>query len=197
MKIIIVGASGTVGKAVSQSLAKDHEIISITRNTNPAVDISRKASIKQMFNKIGKFDALVSTAGSVVFKPFETLSEEDFILGLNNKLMGQVNLVQEGLKHVNKNGSFTLTSGILNREPILGSVSASMVNGALEAFVKAASLEIRTKARLNIVSPGVVTESLHLYADAFKGFIPVDAKNVAMRYIKSIEGIETGKIFSF
>ncbi|MFT6835155.1 MAG: NAD(P)-dependent dehydrogenase (short-subunit alcohol dehydrogenase family) [Francisellaceae bacterium] len=197
MKIILVGASGTVGRAVYATLSKEHEVIGVSRSTDISVDIGDRKSIENMYKKIGSFDALVSATGSVAFKTFEEFTDDSFGLGLNNKLMGQVNLVQEGLKYINQNGSFTLTSGILNHEPILGSVSASMVNGALDAFVKAASLEIREKARLNIVSPGVVTESLDVYGEAFKGFISIDAKDVAMSYVRSVEGILTGKVFGF
>ncbi len=196
MKIIVVGGTGTLGKVVVSKLEKNHDVIAVGRNTKISVDITDHNSIRAMYEKIGKFDALVSTTGKVSFKPLQELSHEDFNLGLQNKLMGQVQLVTEGLKYIKLGGSFTLTTGILNEEPILGGVSAAMVNGAIEGFVKAASLEmIKNNARINVVSPSVITEALGVYADFFKGFESVGASTIANAFVKSIEGIETGKVY--
>lgn len=196
-KVIVVGATGTIGKSVCQVLqAHDYEVIAVSRSSQTSVDFSDINSIKAMYRQIGNFDALISTTGKVSFKTLTEMTHDDFQLGLNNKLMGQVNLVQEGLKYINDNGSFTLTTGILNREPILLGVSAAMVNAAIEGYIKAASLELRSTARINAVSPTVITEALVAYAPFFPGFKSVSAKEAAMAYLKSVAGIETGKIFN-
>ena len=195
MKIIVVGGTGTIGKAVVKTLQKNHEVIVASPSSTISVDISSTESIRKMYQNVGEFDTLVSTLGKVSFKPLNEFTLEDFNLGLQNKLMGQVQLVTEGLKYIRPNGSFTLTSGIINEEPILGGTSASMVNSAIEGFVKAASLELQNNIRLNVVSPTVVTEALHVYADFFKGFESVTADTVAKAFVKSIEGIHNGKIY--
>ncbi|MFZ9036001.1 MAG: short chain dehydrogenase [Francisellaceae bacterium] len=196
-KVIVVGATGIIGKSVCHLLkSQRYEVIEASRSSGIIVDIGNIDSIKAMYDKIGAFDALVSTTGKVNFKALIEMSEEDFRFGLQNKLMGQVNLVQEGLKHINNNGSFTLTTGILNREPIALGASAAVVNAALEGYIKAASLELRQSVRINAVSPTVITEALSSYAPFFPGFKPVDAEEAAAAYLKSIAGIETGKIFS-
>ena len=197
MKVIVIGSTGTIGKAVVNQLeAENYEVIPVSRNSKDIqVDISDIHSIKAMYESIGAFDHIVSTTGKVTFKALTEMSDDDFMLGLTNKLMGQVNLVQEGVKYINDNGSFTLTTGILNHEPILYGSSAAMVNGAVEGYVKAASLELRQKARINAVSPTVITEALEGYGDYFKGFNAVDASEAAKAYLKSVAGIETGKIF--
>ena len=61
--------------------------------------------------------------------------------------------------YINDGGSITLTSGVLSREPMRGSVVVSMVNGALESFVKAAALEVDA-FRINVVSPIFVKETM-------------------------------------
>jgi NAD(P)-dependent dehydrogenase (short-subunit alcohol dehydrogenase family) len=193
LKIIVVGGTGTIGQSVVKALKKQHEVIVVSRSSKQTVDVSSTASIRKMYDDIGPFDALISTIGSVIFKPLDAFTLEDFNVGLQHKLMGQVQLVTEGLKTIRPNGSFTLTSGILNKEPIRGGVSAAMVNDALEGFVRAASLEL-PHVRLNCVSPTVITEALPKYADYFKGFIPVPADTVAQAYVKSVEGIARGQI---
>ncbi len=109
--------------------------------------------------------------------------------------MGQVNLVAIGLNYLNDRGSFTLTSGILNRDPILWGASAAMVNGAIDGFVKAAAIELTRGVRINAVSPTVVSESLDKYADFFRGFVAVPVHTVAQAYIKSVEGAQTGQVY--
>ena len=148
-----------------------------------------------MYDGVGAFDALVSTTGSVHFGPLEDFTQDQWKLGLNSKLMGQVNLVTEGLKHIADNGSFTLTSGILSHDPIRFGVAATMVNRAIEGFVVGASIEMPRGIRLNAVSPTLVEESVEHYGDYFHGFDPIPAAKAALGYCKSVEGLRTGHIF--
>lgn len=196
-KVIVVGATGTIGKATSQSLSNaNFQVVSVSfsgEKTDFAVDIQDPASIKSLFAEIGSFDALVSTTGKVVFKDVTAIAQADWRLSFNNKLLGQINLVQIGSKYINEGGSFTLTSGILNVAPIaMGSIAAT-VNAGLEGFVKAASLEY-SKFRINVVSPTVVEEALDKYAPFFVGYKAVKAEEVANAYLKSVAGIANGEV---
>ena len=196
MKIIIIGASGTIGKAVTSTLKARHKIVRVGYSQGDyQLDISNEESIIDFFKSIGAFDALIATTGKVHFGTLKDMNTEDFQLGLNNKLMGQVNLVRYGLKYINKSGSFTLTSGILNHDPIPNGSSASMINGALEGFVIGAAIEMSNNVRINIVSPTLLYESLEKYKDYFKGFIPVSVATATQAYIKSVEGKQTGQIY--
>lgn len=196
MKVVIIGASGTIGKAVSQELSQRHEIISVGKTSGDfQVDISNEQSIQSLFKAIGPFDALVSTTGNVHFAPFEQMNAQLYQIGLRNKLMGQVNLILHGLEFIKESGSFTLTSGILSYDPIRAGSSASMVNGALDAFVRATAIEIPKKVRINAVSPTIVLESLPQFAPYFRGFEPVSAQRVSLAYSKSVEGHQTGQIY--
>lgn len=196
MRIIVVGGTGTIGEAVVELLKKEHEVIVVgASNGDIQVDISSVDSIRKMYETLGPFDHLISTVGKAQFGKLTEMTGESYKLGLDNKLMGQVNLVLEGLKSINDNGSFTLTTGILNREPILGATSAAMVNSAIEGFVKAAALEMPKNIRLNVVSPTVITEALNVYGNYFKGYESVDAKIVANAYLKSISSHHNGAIY--
>ncbi len=196
MKIIIVGATGTIGQAVVSALEERHDIISVGHSQGDyQVDIADTKQIEKLYNAIGSFDALISTTGSVHFTELQQFSAEDLALGINNKLMGQVNLVLKGLKHINAKGSFTLVSGLLNQDPILYSASAGMVNGGIEGFVKCAAIEMPKETRINVVSPTVVTESLDKYAAYFRGYKPVPAAEVAQAFVKSVEGRQTGQVY--
>lgn len=197
MKIVIVGGTGTIGKAVVKELEQRHAlIVAGHRHGDVTVDIKDAHSIERMFKSVGMFDAVISTVGKVHFADLTEMTAENYFVGLQDKLMGQVNLVMMGLRYINDKGSFTLTSGILSHDPIRYGSSASMVNGALDSFVKAAAIEMPRGIRLNGVSPTVLLESMDQYADYFRGFSPVPAARVALAYSKSVEGWQTGQIYN-
>lgn len=196
MKVILIGASGTIGKSVDAELSARHEIIRVNRSSGDfQVDIADPTSIERLYEQIGPFDAMVCTTGNVHFGPFDQFTAEHFEVGLRNKLMGQVNLVTLGLKHVRDGGSFTLTSGLLNEDPIREGVSAAMVNGGIEGFVRGVAIVLPRGLRINVVSPTVVEESLPVYGLYFRGTKPVPASDAALGYAKSVEGAQTGRIY--
>lgn len=196
MKILIIGGNGTIGKSIVKELAQRHEVITAGRNSgNIHVDIEDIESIRNMYKQVTNIDAVIIASGKVHFGNLNEMNPELYYIGLNNKLMGQVNVVLEGVKHLNDKGSFTLTSGILNREPIVLGSSAAMVNGALDGFVKHAAIELPRGLRINVVSPTVISEAMEGYAPFFRGFKPVSAYEAALAYSKSVEGAQTGQVY--
>ncbi len=196
MKILIIGATGTIGKAVAAELSSRHEIVSVGKSQGAfQVDITNEASIKALFEKSKPFDAVICAAGGVPFVPLKEMTYDHYLNGFQNKLMGQVRLVLIGKDYINDKGSFTLTSGILSDDPIRLGAVASTVNGALNSFVKAASIELDRGIRINVVSPTVIEESLPKTAAFFRGFRPVSAQTAALAYSKSVEGLQTGMIY--
>ncbi|MFC2142680.1 short chain dehydrogenase [Acidobacteriota bacterium] len=195
MRILIIGGKGTIGRRVGDFLSKKHEIVIGGRKSGDVfVDIAKSDSIETMFESVGKIDAVVCAAGEAKWAPFDSMSEEDFHIGVRSKLMGQVNLVRVGRSFLNEGGSFTLTTGILAEHPVLQTTSAAMVNGGIHGFVKAASLELPDGIRINVVSPGLVEDSAEKYGEYFPGHTPVPMKKVIDGYVQSIEGNATGEI---
>jgi hypothetical protein len=109
--------------------------------------------------------------------------------------MGQVHLALEAAKHLNAGGSVTLVAGTLSKDPVRYGASASLVNGALESFVRSAALEFPAGTRINVVSPTVLRESMEAYGPYFPGSEGVPGKRVAVAFAKSIEGAQTGQVY--
>ena len=196
MKILLIGASGTIGQAVYQELAPRHEIITAGRNSGDLrVDLRDLASVQALYAAAGPVTAVVSTAGNVHFGAMAEMTPELLGVGLADKLMGQVNLVLAGQHLLQDGGSFTLVSGVLSADPIVYGSSASMVNGALDSFVRAAAIELPRGLRINVVSPTVLSESLPSYGPYFRGFEAVAAAKVARAFSKSVEGKQTGQVY--
>ncbi len=197
MKIILIGATGTIGKEVASKLKKlDHEVLLVGRSSGDyRVNIEDPSSIEALYKDIGGFDALANASGEVAFSPLEKLTSQQWQSSLQSKLMGQINLVQKALPYIREKGSFTLVSGILSDQPIMAGTVATTINRAIEGFVTAAACELPKSLRINVISPNLLKESQNKYGAFFPGFVPVSGELVAEAYVKSILGVQTGQTF--
>lgn len=194
MKIIVIGGKGTIGSKVVERLSQSHKVIVAGRSSGDVtVDFANADSIKEMFEQVGKVDAIVCIAGDAKWDAFNNLSEEDFYIGIKSKLMGQVNTVRIGQNYLNKGGSITLSTGILADDPVDMTTSAAMVNGAIHSFVKAVVLELE-RVRVNVVCSDLVEDSYEKYKSYFPGNTPVPMHKIVDAYVKSIEGKINGRI---
>jgi NAD(P)-dependent dehydrogenase (short-subunit alcohol dehydrogenase family) len=197
MKVLVIGAHGTIGEAVVKELSARHEIVSAGKQTGQhQLDSTDYAQVEALFEQVGRIDALVSAVGRLHFGPLTEMTPEQFRIGLNDKLMGQIHLALAAIPHLNDGGSITLTSGIVSEEPIRYGVNATTVNAALEGFARAAAIELPRGIRINVVSPNVLQESLEAYGPYFYGFEAVPAARVALAYSRSVEGAQTGRVYS-
>jgi NAD(P)-dependent dehydrogenase (short-subunit alcohol dehydrogenase family) len=192
MKIIVVGGTGTIGSEVVKALGARHEVVSISRSSQPAVDYAKPETITGLFAKVGAVDAVISCAGGGVFKPLDQLTDADFEKTLQDKLMGQVRLAMAALRHVKANGSITVTGGVMSHEPALGGAAISLVNAGLEGFVRGAAFEAKNGVRVNLVSPPWVTETLEKLGMTNDRHL--SAAHVARAYVASVEGRHNGEI---
>jgi NAD(P)-dependent dehydrogenase (short-subunit alcohol dehydrogenase family) len=196
MKVIIVGAAGAVGNTAVQALSGRHEVISVGRTTGDVqMDIEDVDSIRAMYQQVGKVDAVVSAVGHVHFGAVHEMTSEQFMMGVNRKVLPQVNLVLEGFEYVNDGGSFTVTSGVLNRDPIRGGSCAAAANGALDGFVRGAAVDMPRGIRINAVSPAVLEVCRAKYDGFFHGHRHVSNEAVGLAYSKAVEGCLSGQIF--
>ncbi len=195
MRILLIGASGTIGRRIYDDFSKKHEVVKAGRSgEDAAVDITSPASIEEMYKSVGNIDSVICAAGPAKFAQFGEMTEDDVYVGIHGKMMGQVNLVLIGQKYINDGGSFTLTTGILADDPIAGSAAVSLVNGGVNSFVIAAAHEVKRGIRVNVVCPTLVEDSIEAYGDWFAGFDPVPMSRVVNGYKRSVEGLITGRI---
>src|SRR5712672_1272021 len=197
MKIVLLGANGTIGELVQKALAgAGHEIVKVGRKSGDfQVEIESRERIRQLYQAVGSFDAVAVAAGEVVFAPLSQLTAENWQFSLGSKLMGQISLVQEAIPFISEKGSFTLVSGVLNEEPIFAGVAASTVSGALEGFVRATAIELPKGLRINLVNPTMLEESVPSMGSFFHGVIPVEGWKVGQAYKRAILGAQTGRVY--
>ncbi|NUS92265.1 MAG: short chain dehydrogenase [Nocardia sp.] len=190
MRILVIGATGTIGSAVAANLAVRHEVVAASRRGPLRVDMADTATIDTLFATAGTVDAVVCCAASGGLTPLRSGADTAFWAGLDGKLVGQVNLVRRAAARVRDGGSVTLTSGRFT-EPVPGSSLGYLVNAGLEAFVHAAATEMPRGIRLNTVSPGWVRETLlGLGMDPAEGTPVAD---IAQVYVDAVEGTAHGR----
>lgn len=195
-KVLIIGATGTIGKAICNELSRDCQVIKVGGHSGDyKVDIALTGSIIALYEKFRDIDAVICAAArNVIFSSLEEMTKEKYLESMQSKQLGQIDLVIQGLKMLPEHVSFTLTTGLLNWDPIVTGTAAAMVNGAIEGFVRASAIDMPAKQRINAVSPNLLLESVEKYKDFFQGYVPVPAETVALAYRKSIMGKQTGQI---
>lgn len=190
MKIIIVGASGRIGKEVDKALSDSHDIVRVgIRSGDIQCDYTDTESVRDMFEKIGEFDSLISVAGGdSMFKPFQDLNDEDYRYGFERKFLGQVRFLEFGDSFVRDNGSFVFTSGFLSHYPNPASIATGPLNAAVDTFVRNTASLLPRGIRVNVVSPAPIVEP----GQEGKGL--VTAVETAKLYVEAVEGNITGQV---
>ncbi|CAB1057418.1 hypothetical protein D1BOALGB6SA_2171 [Olavius sp. associated proteobacterium Delta 1] len=190
MKIIIAGASGRIGKEVDKALSVSHDIVRVGfRSGDVQCDYTIAESVRDMFEKIGEFDALISViGGDSVFKPFADLDDDDYRHGFERKFLGQISFLKIGERFVKDNGSFVFTSGFLSQYPNPASLATGPLNAAVNTFGKNTASLLTRGIRINVVSPAPIVEP----GQEKKGL--VTAAETAKLYVDAVEGNITGQV---
>lgn len=195
MRIIVIGGTGAIGKAVVSALGGKHDVIVASRRAGSVrVDIRSTDSIRAMYEAIGRFDAVVCAAGEAYFGPFDTMSEAELAIGIESKLLGQIRLVLLGRSLISDGGSFTLISGYIFDDPIRGSSGYAAANGGVEGFVRAAALDLERGVRINAVSPGMAEDTAEQFGRFNPGRSPVPMRSIGAAFVRSVEGWRSGEI---
>jgi len=199
MKILQFGSMGTVGAAVLTALRElEHNVIAANfEEGDLRIDITKSSSIAGVYSAVGNVDAVVCTVGVVPLKPLSQTTKADVDDAVAGKLSAQIDIVLQGLEYLNPRGSFTLISGIMSRVPWPGGIGATIVDSGLDAFVMGAAAELGQDRRINAVSPTIIAESVaKIGVNLLPGHEPVPAANVAAAFVRSVAGIESGKVFT-
>lgn len=193
MKVAVIGATGTIGQAVSTLLENEgHEVIKSSRNNEPKINIDRPGSIDEFYDQIDKVDAVICAAGIANFGALKELTDEQIQRGIQSKLMGQVNLVRKGIEHLNEGGVFILTSGMLASKPWPKTSAVAMVNAGLEGFTRAAALDLPDNKRICIVSPPLISETAKKMGRDSDPW--PDADKVAQTYLSTLNSDANGEV---
>jgi NAD(P)-dependent dehydrogenase (short-subunit alcohol dehydrogenase family) len=194
--VLVIGGSGTIGAAVVRELGQRHRVLTAGRSSGDLrVAIEDVASVRALFEQAGRVDHVVVACGALHVGPLEAMTEQQFRIGVDSKLMGQVNVALLAQHALADGGSITLTSGVDAHHPLRGCANTVAVNNGIEGFVRGAALELQRGLRINVVNPSLLEESAAKYGALFHGFATVPASRVARAYSRCVEGAESGKTY--
>jgi len=194
--VIVIGAAGKMGQAALSGLSR-HHVITASRSgkgCDHKVDITSKVSIRKLFEAVGEFDAVVNTVGQCEYSSFQTMTDEQWEVTVQSKMLGQINIVKVGLTYIKDGGSFTLISGILNIKPVPQGIADATTSGAIDTFVKCVANELPRGIRINVVNPTVLKEAWDVYGEMMPGFQPVPGELVGKAFERSVDGFITGQV---
>ncbi len=196
MKIIVIGASGTIGRAVSEELSQRHEVIRVGRTRGDyQVDITSQESVEALFAQTGEVDAIVSTTGNLHFGPLSTMTDSQFNLGLQDKLLGQIRLALVGQHFLRDGGSITLSAVLSRRNPLLRGSMPRRSTPVWKALSAPPPANCRAGSASISSAPPCSASRWRPTATFSRASPSVPAAAVAQAYRRSIEGVQTGRIY--
>ncbi|MFB7634780.1 short chain dehydrogenase [Streptomyces sp. NPDC056149] len=197
MKVLVIGATGTVGAAVARALHPSHQVVAASRNGPLRIDLEQPASMEALFADVPELDAVVCCAAGGPLVDLASVTDEAFADGIRGKLLGQVALARRAVHHLRVGGSVTLTGGTFSA-PLPGGSLGALINSGLAGFVRNAAAELPRDIRLNLVSPGWITETLEdlgpAGAELANGALGTPASTVAQAYVRVVEGAMSGQV---
>lgn len=190
MKVIIIGASGKIGREIDKAVSVNHKVVRVgAKSGDVQCDYTVAKSVQSMFKTVGAYDALVAVVGEdSKFLVFDELTDDDYRYGFERKFLAQIRLLALGQASIQDGGSFTFTSGFLNHYPNPYSIATGPLNAAVDAFVQNTARLLPRGIRLNVVSPAPVVEP------GRDGRGVVTAAQCAEVYAQAIEGTMSGQV---
>lgn len=175
-KVVILGGSAGVGLAVAKAVAASGGKAAITGRSESklnqakaeiggevetySMDVTDEKSVKNLFENIEPFDALVVTASQTISGPFLELDTAQARQVMENKFWGQYYAAKYGAGKLKEGGSITLFSGSIVEKPIANLSAFAAANGAVEALARSLAVELGP-IRVNVISPGLIASSAY------------------------------------
>jgi 3-oxoacyl-[acyl-carrier protein] reductase len=173
-KILITGSSRGIGKEIAKRLSREghsvilhgktlsDKLISFSNEISAekiAFDLANLDQITEAFGQLGKIDALVNSAGINISKPFDMLSQKDWLDVFNTNFFGLVHLCKL-FSELSTDANFEVPLRIINLSSIKGfrnsngRLAYASSKAALNLFTAGLAKELAPAVLVNAVAPG-------------------------------------------
>ncbi len=169
---VIIGGSKGIGHAIVQRLTQqNHRVIVISRSldqlaSNPLIEYIQKDIINDELSPSelpDVIDGLIYCPGSIVLKPFKSLSEEQFSEDFAINCLGAVKSIKaslNGLKKSESHPSIVLFSTVAVSQGMPFHASIAAAKGAVEGLTKSLAAEFAPTIRVNCIAPSLTDTPL-------------------------------------
>jgi len=169
---VVIGGSKGIGHAIVERLVgQNNNVTVISRNidemdTNPLIQYIQKDITKDELSPSELpdiIDGLVYCPGSIVLKPFKSLSEEQFSEDFAINCLGAVKSIKatlNALKKSESHPSIILFSTVAVSQGMPFHASIAAAKGAVEGLTKSLAAEFAPTIRVNCIAPSLTDTSL-------------------------------------
>jgi 3-oxoacyl-[acyl-carrier protein] reductase len=165
-KIVVIGGSKGIGKAIITSLIEENKVINISRSdtlephqnlTHFSLDI-----LLDDLPQIEEIDSLIYCPGSINLKPIARLKLEDFRNDFEINVIGAVKAIQHFLPSLKKGNkpSIVLFSTVAAKLGMPFHASVAAAKSAVEGLTKSLGAELAPSIRVNAIAPTVTNTDL-------------------------------------
>ncbi len=169
---VIIGAGKGIGLATAKLLATDNQLTTVARNLTSElealntnfyqIDVA-KQNVDSLQNLPETIHGLVYCPGSINLKPFNRLSQQDFLDDLHQNVLGAVAVIQKLLPNLKKadGSSIVLFSTVAVKLGMPFHASIAAAKGAVEGLAKSLAAELAaSKIRVNVIAPSLTDTAL-------------------------------------
>lgn len=192
--LVIGGASG-IGWATAKALAADGCLVTIADldaegaaakageigAAADVVDVTDEESVAALFERTGRLDVVVTTAGFSNISLIVDMPVDQFRAVLDVCLTGSLIVAKYAGRQLNDDGSLVWISSLNGRQPAAGMAAYCAAKAGLSMLTQVAALEFASRGiRVNAVAPGFVLTPLTEGAAMIPGTVEDYAENTAL-----------------
>jgi NAD(P)-dependent dehydrogenase (short-subunit alcohol dehydrogenase family) len=165
-KIVVIGGSKGIGKAIVKALIDENKVINISRSdtlephqnlTHYSLDV-----LEDELPNIEEIDSLIYCPGSINLKPIARLKLEDFRNDFEINVIGAVKAIQHFLPSLKKGTkpSIVLFSTVAAKLGMPFHASVAAAKAGVEGLTKSLGAEFAPTIRVNAIAPTVTNTDL-------------------------------------
>jgi 3-oxoacyl-[acyl-carrier protein] reductase len=185
--VLVTGASRGIGRVVAEEFASYGAKVVVNYNSNESqaeevvagirskdgdataiqANIGRVAEVKRLFDTAiqtyGTVDILVNNAGSMITKPIEQFTEEEFDLLFDSNVKGTFFTCQQAALHMRPQGRIINFSTSVTGSMFANYSVYAGTKGAVEQFTRQLAKEFGPKGiTINAIAPGPINTELFM-----------------------------------
>jgi len=165
-KILVIGGSKGIGKAIIASLIEKNNIINLSR-TAPSLTHENLTHyncdiLSDELPQLEAVDTLIYCPGSINLKPISRLKLDDFRADFEINVVGAIKAIQQYLALLKRGNSpsILLFSTVASKLGMPYHASVAAAKSGIEGLVKSLGAELAPTIRVNAIAPTVTDTDL-------------------------------------